>query len=78
MPSQRVEHRGEVEHYTTTVTAQVAGTILKLRDRFQDGAFFKKDVVLAELEPADFPVAVEAPAAGRKAESKRLVTSPAV
>jgi len=56
-----IDSQGSVRaHYTTTVTPQVAGTILKLHDRFEDGAFFKKDEILAELDPADFQVAVSA------------------
>jgi RND family efflux transporter MFP subunit len=45
-------------HYTTTITPQVAGTIIKVHESFEDGAFFQKDAVLAELDPADFQVAV--------------------
>jgi RND family efflux transporter MFP subunit len=51
-------------HYTTTVTSQVAGTIVKIHDHFEDGAFFKKDDILAELDPADFQVAVSAAESG--------------
>ncbi len=56
-----IDSQGSIRaHYTTTVTPQVAGTIVKLHERFEDGAFFKKDEVLAELDPADFQVAVSA------------------
>jgi RND family efflux transporter MFP subunit len=56
-----IDSQGSIRaHYTTTVTPQVAGTIMKLHERFEDGAFFKKDEVLAELDPADFQVAVSA------------------
>jgi RND family efflux transporter MFP subunit len=56
-----IDSQGSIRaHYTTTVTPQVAGSIVKLHDRFEDGAFFKKDEVLAELDPADFQVAVSA------------------
>ncbi len=51
-------------HYTTTVTPQVAGVIIAIHPNFQDGAFFKKDDVLAELDPADFRVAVSAAESG--------------
>jgi len=47
-------------HYTTTITPQVAGTLVKIHDSFEDGAFFQKDEVLAELDPSDFEVAVSA------------------
>lgn len=47
-------------HYTTTITPQVAGTLVKIHDPFEDGAFFQKDEVLAELDPSDFEVAVSA------------------
>lgn len=54
-----LESQGTVRaHYTTTVTPQVAGVIVKIHECFEDGAFFKKDEVLAELDPADFQVAV--------------------
>ncbi|MCW1883171.1 efflux RND transporter periplasmic adaptor subunit [Luteolibacter flavescens] len=60
-----IESQGTIRaHYTTTVTSQVAGTIVKLHDRFEDGAFFKKDEILAELDPADFQVAVSAADSG--------------
>jgi RND family efflux transporter MFP subunit len=54
-----LESQGTVRaHYTTTVTPQVAGVIVKIHECFEDGSFFKKDEVLAELDPADFQVAV--------------------
>jgi RND family efflux transporter MFP subunit len=56
-----LESQGSVRaHYTTTITPQVAGTLIKIHDSFEDGAFFEKDEVLAELDPADFQVAVSA------------------
>jgi RND family efflux transporter MFP subunit len=56
-----LDSQGSVRaHYTTTITPQVAGTIVAIHGRFEDGAFFKKDEVLAELDPADFEVAVAA------------------
>ncbi len=51
-------------HYTTTVTPQVSGVIIAIHPNFDDGAFFKKDDVLAELDPADFKVAVSAAESG--------------
>ncbi|WP_367873282.1 efflux RND transporter periplasmic adaptor subunit [Luteolibacter sp. Populi] len=51
-------------HYTTTLTAQVAGSINAVHGNFEDGAFFKKDEVLAELDPADFKVAVSSAESG--------------
>lgn len=54
-----LDSQGSVRaHYTTTITPQVAGTLVKIHDGFEDGAFFQKDEVLAELDPADFEVAV--------------------
>lgn len=56
-----LDSQGSVRaHYTTTITPQVAGTLIKIHDSFEDGAFFEKDQVLAELDPADFQVAVSA------------------
>lgn len=46
-------------HHETPLTAAVAGTIHVIHPGFEDGAFFRKDEVLAELEPADFQAAVE-------------------
>jgi RND family efflux transporter MFP subunit len=55
----QLDSQGSVRaHYTTTITPQVPGTITVIHERFEDGAFFKKDEVLAELDPADFEVAV--------------------
>jgi RND family efflux transporter MFP subunit len=51
-------------HFTTTLTPQVAGTISVVQGNFEDGAFFKKDEILAELDPADFKVAVSAAESG--------------
>ncbi len=56
-----LDSQGSVRaHYTTTITPQVAGNIIKIHDGFEDGAFFAKNDVLAELDPADFQVAVSA------------------
>ena len=51
-------------HFTTTLTPQVAGTISAVHPNFEDGAFFKKDEILAELDPADFKVAVSSAESG--------------
>ncbi|RYD46040.1 MAG: hypothetical protein EOP83_30330 [Verrucomicrobiaceae bacterium] len=68
-----IESQGSIRaHYTTTVTSQVAGTIIKLHDRFEDGAFFKKDEILAELDPADFQVSVSG-AESRLARSEAIL-----
>jgi len=50
-----IESQGSVRaHYVTTLTPLVNGTISVLHPCFEDGAFFEKDQVLAELDPADF------------------------
>ena len=60
-----LESQGTVRaHFTTTVTPQVAGVISAIHPNFEDGAFFKKDDVLAELDPADFKVAVSSAESG--------------
>jgi len=41
-------------HYETTLTPQVAGTVLAVHSQFDDGAFFKAGDVLLELDPSDF------------------------
>jgi RND family efflux transporter MFP subunit len=41
-------------HHETTLTPQVAGTILAIHPAFEDGAFFAAGDVLLELDPADF------------------------
>lgn len=56
-----LDSQGSVRaHFTTPVTSQVAGTIIRVGENFEDGAFFKMDEVLAELDPADFKSAVAA------------------
>jgi len=68
-----IDSQGSIRaHYTTTLTPQVAGTIIRLHERFEDGAFFKKDEILAELDPADFQVAVSA-AESRVARSEAVL-----
>lgn len=55
-----IESQGVVKaHHETPLTASVAGTILKVHENFDDGAFFKKGEVLLELDPADFKADVE-------------------
>ncbi|MGJ8656248.1 MAG: efflux RND transporter periplasmic adaptor subunit [Akkermansiaceae bacterium] len=39
---------------TTTLNALVAGQVIHISPKFQDGAFFQKGEVLVELDPADF------------------------
>jgi RND family efflux transporter MFP subunit len=40
-------------HHMTTITPLVAGTIHKIHPCFEDGAFFNRGEILAELDPAD-------------------------
>ncbi|MFK7849930.1 MAG: efflux RND transporter periplasmic adaptor subunit [Akkermansiaceae bacterium] len=42
----------------TTITPLVSGTIIRIHEGFQDGAFFKKGQILLELDPADNKTAV--------------------
>ncbi len=46
-------------HHETPLTPTVSGTIVSIHSNFEDGAFFKKGDVLAELDPADFTATVE-------------------
>jgi RND family efflux transporter MFP subunit len=56
-----LDSQGSVRaHFTTPITSRVPGTIIRIGGNFEDGAFFKKDEVLAELDPADFQSAVAA------------------
>jgi RND family efflux transporter MFP subunit len=49
-----LETQGTVRaHHTTTLTAQVAGTVKTVGAGFEDGAFFEVGEVLLELDPAD-------------------------
>lgn len=55
----QIESQGTVRaHYVTTITPLVSGTVTILHPCFEDGAFFEKDQVLAELDPADFAAAL--------------------
>lgn len=40
-------------HHQTTITPLVSGTIIKIHPCFEDGAFFEKGDILAELDPSD-------------------------
>lgn len=56
-----LETQGTVRaHHTTTITALVPGIIHKIHPCFEDGAFFKKGEILAELDPADLTAALTA------------------
>lgn len=49
-----LETQGTVRaHHTTTLTAQVSGTVKNVSSHFEDGAFFEKGDVLLELDPSD-------------------------
>jgi RND family efflux transporter MFP subunit len=64
----RIESQGSLRaHYVTTITPQVSGVIAVIHPCFEDGAFFAKDQILAEIEPADF----EANLAGAEARLAR-------
>lgn len=41
-------------HFETVLTAQVGGTVVLVNPRFEDGAFFKKEEILLELDSADY------------------------
>ncbi len=54
-----IDSQGTVRaHYVTIITPQVAGVLRVIHPCFEDGAFFEKDQVLAELDPADFQAAL--------------------
>jgi len=49
-----LETQGTVRaHHTTTLTAQVSGTVKTVNPKFEDGAFFDQDDILLELDPSD-------------------------
>lgn len=57
----QIESQGTVRaHYVTTITPVISGMIHVIHPCFEDGAFFNKDEVLAELDPADFQAALAA------------------
>ena len=45
-------------HHRTTLTPLVGGRIVKIHPQFEDGAFFKKDDPLIELDTSDFKAAI--------------------
>ncbi|MFM1561424.1 MAG: efflux RND transporter periplasmic adaptor subunit [Roseibacillus sp.] len=45
-------------HNSTSLTPRVSGRIHQIDERFEDGAFFKANDVLVELDPTDFNAAV--------------------
>ncbi len=47
-------------HNSTSLTPRVSGRIMRIDERFEDGAFFKTDDILIELDPTDFNAAVAA------------------
>ena len=54
-----IDSQGTVRaHFVTTLTPQVAGVLRVINACFEDGAFFEKDQILAELDPADFLAAL--------------------
>jgi multidrug resistance efflux pump len=56
-----LETQGTIRaHHSTTITSLVPGTIHKVHPNFEDGAFFNKGDVLAELDPADLQAALTA------------------
>ena len=47
-------------HNEVTLTSQVAGRVIKINERFEDGAFFYEGTILVELDPVDYIAAVKA------------------
>ena len=45
-------------HNEIILTSQVSGRVIKIDPQFEDGAFFKKEAMLLELEEADFLTSV--------------------
>lgn len=57
----QLETQGIVRaHHETSLTPQVAGVIVAISAKFEDGALFEKDDVLLELDAADFQMALAA------------------
>lgn len=55
----RLKSQGTVRaHYSTTLTALVAGRVVEIHPTFEDGAFFKKGDILLELDPSDLQAQV--------------------
>ncbi len=51
-------------HNSTSLTPRVTGRIQEIYPRFEDGAFFKANDVLVQLDPTDFDAALAAAEAG--------------
>lgn len=45
-------------HNSTALTPRVSGQVHQINEQFEDGAFFKENDVLLELDPTDFDAAV--------------------
>ena len=56
-------------HHETTLTPTVSGTVVRIHDSFEDGAFFAEGEILLELDPADF-LAAEAGAESQLARAE--------
>jgi len=55
----RISSQGNVRpHDQITLNSEVAGRIVRISPKFEDGAFFNKGDVLVELDPADFEATV--------------------
>ena len=57
------------------VSPKVGGMILKLHERFEEGQYFKKDEILAELESVDYQADYDRAVAAEKAAVQRLKES---
>ncbi len=56
-----LETQGTVRaHHTTTLTAQVSGTVKTVAPVFEDGAFFEEGDILLEIDPADLAASLVA------------------
>lgn len=64
-------------HNETVLTPRVSGRIMKISPLFENGAFFKKDDVLIELDPTDFEAAL-AGAQARLASAEAQLAQEAV
>ena len=54
-----IRRRGVVQpHNEVSLNSQVSGRIVRLHSGFEDGAFFSKNDILIELDPADYETAV--------------------
>lgn len=55
----RLKSQGTVRaHYSTTLTALVAGRVVEIHPAFEDGALFNKGDILLELDPSDLQAQV--------------------